>query len=225
MTCGSQRDARTTALARFLVVLSQVFLEPEADIQEELRALARDLPETLKASVHSMIRSHEDGKPLSEEYIRLFLHGNGGRTVHLYESVYRSGKIMDTDVLSSLRRLYEEAEIRPRPNLSLPPDHLSLELDCLAHCLVRMQEDQGSACSWEHLIRVLLAEHLRPFAQALCARLEESAPRTYYLHAAQALSVALQYCHEKVLGAQESASGQRISRVQAASSVPLQGNR
>jgi TorA maturation chaperone TorD len=198
MARGKAKDARMTALARVLALLSRVFLEPEAEAQDELRVLARGLPGNLQASVRAMIRSHENGMPLSEEYVRLFLRGTDGPCVHLYESVHRSGRIMDPDVMASLRRLYKEAEIRPRQNLPLPPDHLSLELDCLAHCLMALQEDAGSTCACEHVAHAMLGQHLRPFAQALCARLEETAPHTYYLHAARALSEALRCCQERL---------------------------
>jgi len=225
MTRGKRRDTRIAALTQIFALLSQVFLEPEADTQQEFRALARDLPENLKATVRAMIRSHENGRPLGAEYVRIFLRGTDGQTVHLYESMYRSGKIMDPDVLASLRRLYKEAEIKPRPNLSLPPDHLSLELDCLVHCLVGLQEDLGSMGPSESLVHTLLGQHLRPFAQALCARIEEAAPHTYYLHAALALSEALRYCHEQLLGARKPAEARAIPGALAASAMPVQRNR
>lgn len=225
MTRGKNKDSRITALARLFAVLAQLFLEPEVEMQQEFRTLAGDLPASLNADLRAMIPSHENGRSLGAEYVRLFLRGTESRTVHLYESVYRSGKIMDQDVLAGLRRLYEEAEIRPRPDLSLPPDHLSMELNCLAHCLARLHDDSGATGPWDRLTHELLGQHLRPFAQALCARLKEAAPHTYYHHAALALSGALQYCHEQLLGAQKPAEPQEVPRTLAASAMPLQRNR
>jgi TorA maturation chaperone TorD len=196
---GRMRGGRIATLTRVFTLLSEIFLEPEADPGQELRALAGDLPELLKVSVKDLARARATDQPADSGYIDLFLGGADGRAVPVYESVYRSGRYMDPDILVGLKRLYEEAGLPPRHSHSLAPDHLSRELDCLVHCLSEWQEDAGSTGPWRDLTNMLLGQHLCPFAHAFSARLEESAPRTFYFHAAQTLCEALRFCHEEIL--------------------------
>jgi TorA maturation chaperone TorD len=157
------------SLAGVIELLSEVFLDPEADVKLRARALADDasLPAGLREALRELAEASGNPREQSVEYVRLFLHGTTGATVHPYESVQLKGRLMDPDVLGDLKALFARADIRPRADLAMPPDHIGLELELLGY-LLRCART-GGAEETEALARDFMAAHVAPFSAALAA--------------------------------------------------------
>lgn len=198
---GSEQTSLLASLARVFAVLSEVFLEPEADIKIRLAELLNQCPahcpglEGLPAALAGMLEHCGPSQHQAVEFVRLFLHGSGNPTVHPYESVYTHGRLMAPECLEDLRALHEAADIRPKTGVSLPPDHLGLELEFLAYVLARATESEASeAHRWQGIAETLLRRHLVPFGRHLVRRLEEAKPHLYYACAGEALVQGLHAC-------------------------------
>jgi TorA maturation chaperone TorD len=189
------------ALSGVFAVLSEVFLEPEADVKIRLGEILNQCPahcpglDGLPAALAGMMRNCDPPQHQAVEYVRLFLHGSGNPTVHPYESVYTHGRLMAPECLEDLRALHEAAGIRPRTGVSLPPDHLGLELEFLAYVLERVSGSDGAeAQGWQVIAETLLRRHLIPFGRHFVRRMEEAKPHLYYAFAGEALVHGLHAC-------------------------------
>jgi TorA maturation chaperone TorD len=182
-------------------LLSEVFMEPEADVKVRLRALLQRCPERcpglegLPEALQGMVVSCEPTHSQALEYVRLFLHGNGTPTVHPYESVFTHNRLMAPECLDDLRKLHGAAGLRPKKGVPVPPDHLGLELEFLAFVLRGREEARASGSGtdtpWELLAEGMLRRHLVPFARQFRRRLDEAKPSPYYASAADALVQSL----------------------------------
>ena len=179
------------SLAGVIELLSEVFLDPEADVKLRARALADDasLPAGLREALRELAEASGNPREQSVEYVRLFLHGTTGATVHPYESVQLKGRLMDPDVLGNLKALFARADIRPRADLAMPPDHIGLELELLGY-LLRCART-GGAEETEALARDFMAAHVAPFSAALAAALDGAEPGRYYGTAGKVLLEAV----------------------------------
>jgi TorA maturation chaperone TorD len=189
------------ALPEVFALLSEVFMEPEADVKVRVQALLEKCPERcpglegLPEALAGMVRSCESPHDQALEYVRLFLHGNGTPTVHPYESVFTHNRLMDPECLEDLRKLHGAAGLKPKKGLPVPPDHLGLELEFLSF-LLRNREEARAAGSrnhspWEAIAGSMLRSHLVPFARQFRRRLDEARPSAYYASAADALVQSL----------------------------------
>lgn len=189
------------ALPEVFSLLSEVFMEPEADVKVRLQALLSRCPERcpglegLPEALEGMVRHCQAPHDQALEYVRLFLHGNGTPTVHPYESVFTHNRLMAPECLEDLRELHGAAGLRPRHDIPVPPDHLALELEFLAYILRSRGESRrvgvGQAVPWEALAEGMLRRHLVPFARQFKRRLDEAKPAAYYACAADALVQSL----------------------------------
>jgi TorA maturation chaperone TorD len=189
------------ALPEVFGLLSEVFMEPEADVKVRLQALLERCPERcpglegLPQALRGMVSSCEPPHDQALEYVRLFLHGNGTPTVHPYESVFTHNRLMDPECLEDLRKLHGAAGLRPKKGLPVPPDHLGLELEFLSFILRSREESRGGGAGvgtpWEAIAEGMLRSHLVPFARQFKRRLDEARPSAYYAHAADALVQSL----------------------------------
>lgn len=180
-------------LADLAQVLAEVFIEPEADLREGLGWLLESDPG--HALAEPLRRMAEQALPPAEqavEYARLFLHAKTASPVHLFQSVQSRGHHMAPEVLGSLRSIYDEADIRLAEDLTIPPDHLGLQLACLSFLLGQVlecpQDERGRVAD---LARRLLRDHLRPLAAAVAEQLPSRAPRPWFQSAVGLTSLLL----------------------------------
>ncbi len=175
--------------AELFEILSEVFLDPEADVKLRMSSLAGrftpDEPDlaALRPDLEALAGLGEDPRQLAVEYVRLFMHGTTNQTVHPYESVQSRGRLMDQECLQDLRQLFDRADVRPRDDVAMPPDHLGLELEFMAFVLGNLARSSGDGHSrehWQAIAEGMLNGHLMPFVRNFSARLEKAGPEPYY---------------------------------------------
>ena len=199
---NSDRHSLITSLAGIFSILSEVFLDPEADVKVRLRGLLARCPEHcpglagLPGALRDMVDHCEALQDQAAHYVHLFLHGNGSPTVQLYESVHTHGMLMAPEVLDDLNALRESVNMPPKARIALPPDHLGYELEILAHLLTEMERGQNrkERDRKAKAAQVLLSRHLIGFARHFVRSLEEAGPHPYYRKAGEALVEGLQAC-------------------------------
>lgn len=187
-------------LADLAQILAEAFLEPEADLKEALAELRDGQPaDALTGPLDRMARQALAPEEQPVEYARLFLHAKDGDTIHLFESVQARGHLMAPEVLGPLQALYDEADISLQEDLTVPPDHLGLELACLSFLLGQVIEGElAERDQFVALARRLTRDHLHPFVQAVAEQLPQVAAHSYYLAAGE-LAAALLPETEKAL--------------------------
>lgn len=192
-----------------LGLLSEVFLDPEADPVGRLQSLAEETGDPLlREGAEGLKEALAEPREVAVAFVRLFLHADRGETVHPYESVHRSGRLMDPECLKELRLLYDAADIRPREDLQVPPDHLGLELEFLAFLLEQASAaPEGSTArrTWSALASRMAEEHLAPFADAFLTRLNAADPHPAYRWAGRLLAHGLEAAR-RALGAETSSA-------------------
>ena len=179
-------------LADLAQILAEVFLEPDAELQEGLEALLQAAPGPLLSE--PLARMVAQGLPAEDqpvEYARLFLHPKDTEAIHLFESVQARGHHLAPELLASLKAIHDAAEIAIQEDLGIPPDHLGLELACLSYLLSQVIEaDPDERLRFVELAQRLLREHLHPLLTAVAARLPRASAHPYY-QAASDLAGAL----------------------------------
>ena len=180
-------------LADLAQILAEALLEPDADLKEGLEALLNAGPgPSLAEPLARMVAHPLAPEDQAVEYARLFLQAQDTDTVHLFESVQARGHHMAPEVLGPLKAIFDEADVSLQEDLSIPPDHLGLELACLSYLLGQVIEgdlEERSACV--NLAQRLLRNHLRPFVQAVADQLPQVSAHPYYLGAADLASALL----------------------------------
>ena len=187
-------------LADLAQILAEVFLEPDADLKEDLAQFLDGCAHpTLREPLSRMVQNSLDAEAQPVEYARLFLHAKDTDTVHLFESVQARGHHMAPEVLGPLKAIYDEADISLQEDLAVPPDHLGLELACLSYLLGQVIEgDPAERSRLLELAQRLIHEHLRPFTALVVEQLPLVQAHPYYRAAAE-LTVALLPAAEKAL--------------------------
>lgn len=189
-------------LADLAQLLAEVFLEPDADLGDDLAAVHAQLGDALPAlagPLGQMVLHPLAAEAQPVEYARLFLHARETDTVHLFESVQARGHHMAPEVLEPLKAIYDGADIQLQEDLGIPPDHLGLELSCLSYLLGQVVEgDLAEQATTLDLARRLIQGHLRPFIQVVAEQLPQIDAPPYYLGAAH-LAGALLTEAEKAL--------------------------
>jgi TorA maturation chaperone TorD len=117
------------------------------------------------------------------------------RLVHLFESVYREGKLLQESTFE-IARLYYEAGLRIEEGFQLPPDHIAVELECMAYLLYQEAEalrhgDRDKGRCARRLQEGLLEKHLRPFGLSFSERMEKHAKSDFYRMMARVLRETL----------------------------------
>jgi TorA maturation chaperone TorD len=181
-------------LADLAQILAEIFLEPNAQLKEGLEELLNDDPDPPFAEpLRRMVEHTLAPQDQSAEYARLFLHAKDTDTVHLFESAQARGHLMAPEVLGPLQAIYDEADISLQEDLTIPPDHLGLELACLNHLLGQVIEgDPARRLRYMELAQRLIRDHLRPLTAAVGEQLPQVVARPYYLAASQLAAALLQ---------------------------------
>lgn len=183
-------------LAELSEVLAEVFLEPDAELNERLGQLLDSGPgPSLAGPLRRMAGAVQDPEAQAVEYARLFMHSREADVVHLYGSVQARGFLMAPEVLGSLKEIYDGADISPQEDLLVPPDHLGLELACLGYLLEQLAEPDLESAERERLrglARRLIREHMEPLVRAVNTQLPQIQPQAYYLGAAELAQALLQ---------------------------------
>ncbi len=187
-------------LADLAQILAEAFLEPDADLKEALEDLLNGDPSpSLAEPLARMARNTLALQDQAVEYTRLFLQARDTDVVHLFESVQARGHHLAPEVLEPLGAIYDEADISIQEELSVPPDHLGLELACLSYLLGQVIEgDLAERQRFAELARRLLGAHLKPLVKVVAEQLPQVSAHTYYL-AASDLAAALLPETEKAL--------------------------
>ncbi|MBI4415806.1 MAG: molecular chaperone TorD family protein [Euryarchaeota archaeon] len=120
---------------------------------------------------------------MEREYHRLFL-GPTRPVAPPFESVYRDGVALGPSALRFLAEL-RSAGLEPAPGFRLPPDHVSLQLEYLAHLESHAERSReegrpDEAADWAERARAFADEHLARWLPSFCARLEHEAPESPY---------------------------------------------
>lgn len=194
-------SAWATARGQLYRVLAAAFLRPPTP---ELvgpfldGGVLADLADRFgEAAVAELIAFREtfgtDYRGLDQDYQDLFLVPLG-RYVTPYEAVYRDERVVDDRVVRGLlmgpstlaiRALYREAGVEVAAEVLELPDHVGLELACMAVlCEAEAQARQGdeteAVARARALQRRLLEDHLLRWVPSLCARVHASAPGPFY---------------------------------------------
>ncbi|NPV30070.1 MAG: molecular chaperone TorD family protein [Firmicutes bacterium] len=129
---------------------------------------------------------------LQKDYTRLSF-ASKPRLVPLFESVYREGKLLQESTFE-VARLYHEAGLRLRPGFTLPPDHIALELECMAYLCFQeavaagVQDGEKREKEAVRLQREVLGQHLGEFGARFAERLKAHAGTSFYRSVARLLA-------------------------------------
>ena len=187
-------------LADLAQILAEVFLEPDADLREDLQQLLRE--GASPALAEPLGRMAAQALPPTEQavaYAGLFLHAKDAEIVHLFESVQARGHHQAPEVITPLQAIYDEADIQLQEDVATPPDHLGLEFACLSFLVAQLLE--GDADDRDRCLGLadrLIREHLRPFLGRVAGQLPQVPAHPYY-QAAGDLACALLPEIEKAL--------------------------
>jgi putative dimethyl sulfoxide reductase chaperone len=175
------RPPTTSFVAPFLdaEVLGQLEARFGSDALAELRAFR----ETFQG----------DYAALDQEYQQLFMVPLG-RYVTPYEAVYRDERVVGGEVVRGLlmgpstlavTQLYREAGLEIAEDFLELPDHVGLELACMAslcgdEARARERGDDDGVARARELEERLLGAHLLGWVPSLCARVRENAAGPFY---------------------------------------------
>lgn len=120
---------------------------------------------------------------LQKEYTRL-CHASKPRILPLFESVYREGKLLQESTVE-VARLYYGAGLKLDKDFSLPPDHISLELEFMAYLCSQeieaiREKDSFVLDKAKKLQQRMLKEHLQFFVPDFAQRLQKHASLEFY---------------------------------------------
>jgi len=131
-------------------------------------------------------QSSEDAElllQLEKDYTRMFF-ASKPRLAHLFESVYREGRLL-RDSTFEIARLYYDAGLAPTEEFRLPPDHIALELEFLSFLYFKEIEgiENGDKEVEEYakeLQAIVIEKHLRPFALNIAEKVSLHAKTSFY---------------------------------------------
>ena len=132
---------------------------------------------------------------LEKEYTWMFL-ASRPRLVHLFESVYKEGKLFQESTFE-IARIYDQAGLTPREEFKLPPDHIALEFELMAY-LAFQETEAGRQGNQENQIysvflqEKVLNEHLGPFALNVAEKMAAHARTNFYRSVAELIKAFLQ---------------------------------
>jgi TorA maturation chaperone TorD len=160
--------------------------QPEA-VRETLRDLRKVYPDTSKDPKELLLE-------LEKDYTWMFL-ASRPRLVHLFESVYKEGKLYQESTFE-IARIYRQAGLIPSEEFRLPPDHIALEFELMAYLAfqeteAKRLENNENAEFAAHLQEKVLNEHLRSFALNVAERMAGHAKTEFYRLVAQIIKAVI----------------------------------
>jgi len=209
-----EKSARDISLleakSRIFSALGRALSYPDQDLADDLAGggLGNGLaslftPFSTNGILHelaSLQRTYENDSPedvllqLEKDYTRMCF-ATKPRLVHLFESVYKEGKLFQ-DSTFQVARLYRDAGLEWTADFQLPPDHIAVELEFMAYlCFCETEagrkRDKDKEGYASRLRREMLETHLRPFGLAFSERMEKHASTDFYRLIARLLSAML----------------------------------
>jgi putative dimethyl sulfoxide reductase chaperone len=170
----------------------------------EMRDAVGDQPNDLKAAFNGLERVSQDTSKdpkellldLEKDYTRMFL-ASRPRLVHLFESVYKEGKLFQESTFE-IARIYHQAGLTPREEFRLPPDHIALEFELMSYLAFQETEAKraGNKENAEYaslLQEKVLNEHLRSFALTVAEKMAGNAQTEFYKVVAQIIQAVISH--------------------------------
>jgi len=136
---------------------------------------------------------------LQKEYTYLFF-ASRPRRVHLFESVYREGRLYGESTVDVMR-FYRIAGLEVHPPFNLPPDSISLELEFMAYLFAEALENlcSGNRDAYSKVKELLVSffnNHFHSFALQFADKLEKESRIEFYKRIARLLREAVNWCSE-----------------------------
>ncbi len=158
-------------------------LKDEEPSASQLRTALSDFRSQMLEAAHLYSSQESYLLELQKEYTRL-CHASKPRLLPLFESVYREGKLLQQSTVE-VARLYHRAGLKLSESFSLPPDHISLELEFMAYLcsqeIEAIEKNDALALNKAKELQLkMLTEHLRFFVLAFARRLQEHASLNFY---------------------------------------------
>jgi TorA maturation chaperone TorD len=172
---------RTEVDQEFLDQMSEMDLSMEVDVPE-IRDGYRMLRDYLDRPGETIITD------LAVDYARVFLGAGQGEKngAYPYESVYTSEeRLVMQEARDQVLKLYREEGLERSEAIVEPEDHLSLELEFMAHLCRRAAEamnagDHAGALDYLQKQQQFLDQHLLAWVPAFCDDVQRLARESFY---------------------------------------------
>jgi TorA maturation chaperone TorD len=190
----------TATLPDLLDVLGEILLRPGTCDRGMIQALLHSdwLPGPLRGSLSALMACPQDG--LEVAYAGCFLHGLHAPTLHLEESVMRTGELRAPGVLAELEAIYATAGLQVREPIQ--PDHLGAMVSLLGALLRQLRSaEDGERQDLEAAAGHLLRAHLLPLLENLLPRFPGADVPPFYQAAGAALASTLALCGDVLVEA------------------------
>lgn len=177
-------------VGELLQELGAILLVPGLGFEPGARPLVEkpDLQVALDEAIRKVAESPTE--QLEVAYAGLFMHGYDHPTLHLEESVMRSGELRSEAVISDLNEIYHAAELEILAPFEA--DHLGAMTSLLGHLLQRMDEREGPVeAELQEAATRLLADHLKPLVAHVSEELEQRQAHPFYRRVVDLLGVTL----------------------------------
>ena len=168
----------------------------------EMREAVDAQPKAVREALNSLEKVYQDTDKdtkellleLEKDYTWMFL-ASRPRLVHLFESVYKEGKLYQESTFE-IARIYHQAGLIPSEEFRLPPDHIALEFELMAYLAfqeneAKRSENQENAEYAASLQEKVLNEHLRSFALNVAERMAGHAKTEFYRVVAQIIKAVI----------------------------------
>lgn len=166
-------------------ILARAFYIPdeETTAPEFLQDLA-EIAALLNGGGEAVLTAGGENSPveIKVDFTKLF-HGPGKLLAPPYECLYRDGKLVMGNSTIAVIGFYREAGYEIAEQYTNLPDHISAELEFMAH-LCRQEaaarRGDGETDRWLNLQRRFYQEHMGIWVKAFCRGTEENAQTAYY---------------------------------------------
>ena len=114
---------------------------PKLKFSQQLDEVTKDL----LAGIDELL-AKQDRLSLESEYINLFDNSFQGKVLHLYQHLYCGDQRTQIDILKTMNQRFQQFGIVLKKGQGVEhPDHLTVELECLAYLYARQAQNQNLA--------------------------------------------------------------------------------